>query len=357
MTSVMKPDDWIRDPVFQLNLLVWMAKEQPKEAYCVRPVFHETGFEWMAIEQPFRFPVETAKRIEQINEGDEIRIHSHPEPELVLKRNRDQSALYFEAKKNSFDIASSNSSQARGHLVATGPPFAEVYAPLERALLIYVVPDEATDAMRACITKLSDQLRTANMLPGDSSVDGLSASGTAIHYHFDFPSRDALEIKVPRIAIMENLAEATDPSPLLLIYSDEDCPDDDRRGYYRRVIQNQAIATLLCELHRVNVGESITLTAARILELTTQGAFGFLGSERRKKMELLLKINVFNKIAEHWKTRSPDAVKVQGKELTVNFTSDAFQADFLDWLERSKAVFGDEAPKGPDIEQMDLPLA
>ncbi|MBN8458577.1 MAG: hypothetical protein J0M04_12135 [Verrucomicrobia bacterium] len=352
----MKPDDWIRDPVFQLNLLVWMSKEQPEEAYCVRPVFHAAGFEWMAIEQPFRFPVETAKRIEQINETEDFRIHPHPEPELVLKRSRDHSALYFEAKKNSFGVASSASSQARGHLVAVGPAFAEVNAPLERALLIYLVPDETTDAMRACLSELTDQLRTASLDPGDSAVDGLSASGTAIHYHLDYASRDALEIKVPRIAIMENLAEATDPSPLLLVYSDEDCPVDERRGYYRRVIQNQAIATLLCELHRVNVGESITLTAARILEITTQGAFGFLGSERRKKMELLLKINVFNKIAEYWKSRSPEAVKVQGKELTVSFPSDTLQADFLDWLERSKAVFRDEAPKGPDSEQMDLPL-
>lgn len=352
----MKPDDWIRDSVFQLNLLVWMSKEQPEEAYCVRPVFHVAGFEWMAIEQPFRLPVETAKRIEQINEDGAIRIHSHPEPELVLKRNRDQSALYFEAKKSSFDIASSNSSQARGHLVATGPAFAEVNAPLERALLIYVVPEDATDAMRPCLNALSDQLRTLDLVPGDWAVDGLAADAVAIHYHFDAKSRMIIGIDGSPIPIIENISPETDPSPLLLIYSDEDCPDDERRGYYRRVIQNQAIATLLCELHRVNVGDSITLTAARILELTTQGAFSFLGAERRKKMELLLKINVFNKIAEHWKSRSPDAINVQGKELTVTFTSDALQADFLDWLERSKAVFGDEAPKGPDIEQMDLPL-
>ena len=352
----MKPEDWIRDPVFQLNLLVWMSKEQPKEAYCVRPVFHEAGFDWMAIEQPFRFPVETAKLIEQINEKGEMRIHSHPEPELVVKRSRDQSALYFEAKKNSFDVGSSNSSQARGHLAATGPAFAEVNAPLERALLVYVVPNEASDPMRACLQELALQLRSVALSPGDSAVDGLAAEDAAIHYHFDVPSRGVLGIVESRILIIANIAEDTDPSPLLLIYSDEDCPDDERRGYYRHVIQNQAIATMLCELHRVNVGESITLSAARILELTTQGAFNFLGTERRKKMELLLKVNVFNKIAEHWKSRTPDGVKVHGKELTVNFQNESFQSDFLDWLERSKAVFGDEVPKGPDIEQMDFEL-
>jgi hypothetical protein len=67
--------------------------------------------DWMAIEQPFRFPVETAKLIEQINEKGDIRIHSHPEPELVVKRSRDQSALYFEAKAiRSLEVASLQSS-------------------------------------------------------------------------------------------------------------------------------------------------------------------------------------------------------------------------------------------------------
>lgn len=352
----MKPDDWIRDPVFQLNLLVWMSKEQPQEACCVRPLFHEAGFEWMAIEQPFRFPVETAKFIDEINEKGEIRIHPHPEPELVVKRSRDQAALYFEAKSNSFGAGSSTSSQGRGHLVATGPVFAEVYAPLEQALLVYVVPKDVSVPMRECLQDLALQLRDFGLTPGDAAVDGLAVADAAIHYCFDAPSRDVLGIGESRIPIMENIAEDTDPSPLLLIYSDEDCPDDERRGYYRHVIQNQAIATMLCELHRLNVGESITLSAARILELTTQGAFNFLGSERRKKMERLLKVNVFKKIEEHWKSRSPDAVKVQGKELTVSFQSDSFQSDFLDWLERSKAVFGDEAIKGPDIEQMSFDL-
>jgi len=348
----MKPEDWIRDPVFQLNLLVWMSKEQPKEAYCVRPVFHEAGFDWMAIEQPIRFPVETAKLIEQINEKGDIRIHSHPEPELVVKRSRDQSALYFEAKSNSFGVASSTSHQGRGHLVATGSVFREVNAPLERALLVYVVPNEVSDPMRACLQELALQLRSVALSPGDSAVDGLTAEDAAIHYHFDVLSRGMLGISESRIALVENIAEDTDPSPLLLIYSNEDCPDDERRGYYRHVIQNQAIATMLCEFHRLDIGESITLSAARVLELTTQGAFNFLGHERRKKMELLLKVNVFNKIAEHWRSRAPEAIKVQGKELTVCFPSDSFQSDFLDWLERSKGLFEDIKPKGPDIEQM-----
>ena len=40
----MKTEALLRDPVFQLNLLIWMAKEQPANSYRVRPLFFENGF-------------------------------------------------------------------------------------------------------------------------------------------------------------------------------------------------------------------------------------------------------------------------------------------------------------------------
>lgn len=354
--SAMKADEWIRDPVFQLNLLVWMSKEQPEGAYCVRPIFNRAGFEWMAIETPFPFPIETVKRIAELIESGKLRVHANPEPELVLKRGRDRKALYFEAKANSHGADSSTASQARGHLLAVGPVFSEVSAPLEKALLVYVLPNESSSLMRECLQELSDQLRIVDLIPGDSCVDGLSAGDTAIHYHFDGMSRELLGIADPSIEVIRDIEPNTDPSPLLLIYTDEDCPNQERQGHYRKVLQNQCIATLLCELHRLDVGQPVTLTAARILELTTQGAFQFLGQERRKRMELLLKVNVFNRIGDHWKDRVPDAIKVQGKELTVLFPSEVFREDFLDWLERGRTVFSDDAPSGTAIEQMDLGL-
>ena len=54
----MNPNDAIHDPVFQLNLLVWMAKDQPAEGFRVRPVFSKYGFQLHYIEQPFPFPTE-----------------------------------------------------------------------------------------------------------------------------------------------------------------------------------------------------------------------------------------------------------------------------------------------------------
>lgn len=41
----MKAEDLIHDPVFQLNLLVWAAKDQPdNEAAVVTPLFSRRGY-------------------------------------------------------------------------------------------------------------------------------------------------------------------------------------------------------------------------------------------------------------------------------------------------------------------------
>ena len=139
----MNPNDAIHDPVFQLNLLVWMAKDQPAEGFRVRPVFSKYGFQLHYIEQPFPFPTELRGAIEEIATAKKLKIKLHPEPELTVQRPTDGQAIYFEAKAHGFSSSSSNSEQARGHLLACGPAFAEVYKPLTKALLDYVVP--ATD--------------------------------------------------------------------------------------------------------------------------------------------------------------------------------------------------------------------
>lgn len=352
----MKAEEWIRDPVFQLNLLIWMAMDQPKDGYCVRPFFHEHGFAWLAVEQPFQFPVETAKLIEQVIEQRGLQIHRHPEPELVLKREDDRFALYFEAKANSFGSASDTSDQARGHLLATGSAFAEVMSPLEKALLAYVVPHSAGAAMAACLKELHTQLIEAKLEPGEHSVCGLGISQTDLAYHLDSASQVALKTTESMVIVMGGLSDDTDPSPLMLVYSDQDCPDTERRGYYRRVLQNQVVANLLCDLHRAPVTMPVVKSASEILETTSQGVFSFLGRERKKGMERLVRENVFRKIHDYWKDRVSDLVQIQGKTLILDFKDEPRKSSFLDWLEGRRIGFEDSKPVGDELDQMNLPL-
>ena len=46
----MKAEALLCDPGFQLNLLLWMTREQPDNAYLVRPLFRELGFDLLYID-------------------------------------------------------------------------------------------------------------------------------------------------------------------------------------------------------------------------------------------------------------------------------------------------------------------
>ena len=228
----MKTDALLRDPVFQLNLLVWMAKDQPSSGYRVRPFFFENGFRLVYIEQPFAFPDATARAID----ASGLQITKTPEPETILGRAADQKALYFEAKANSFGTNSSNSPQARGHLLACGPAFAETLKPLESALLCYVVPQDRCALMAECLSSLSTELRSATLAPGEHSVHGLGVNGTDLIYSWDQKFKQHGGVGLDSIAVLHELQDDTDPSPLLLVFTDEDCPNQERSGFYRRAL-------------------------------------------------------------------------------------------------------------------------
>src|SRR2546425_5240139 len=206
----------IRDPVFQLNLLLWMAKEQPPQGYVVRPLFFEYGFGFIYIENPFKFPQETLAAIESSSQN----ISKEPEPELLLGRRVDNIALYFEAKADSFSTASTNAKQARGHLLAVGPAFAEVMTPYRSCLLCYVIPEEKCELMRECLTDLSTELLKERLQPGPHSSHGLAVRGQDLHYSWDDVFRQYVGVGTNSSIVMSGLKEDTDPSPLFIIYTD-----------------------------------------------------------------------------------------------------------------------------------------
>lgn len=337
----MKTDALLRDPVFQLNLLVWMAKDQPSTGYRVRPFFFENGFRLVYIEQPFAFPDATAKAID----GSGLQIKKTPEPETILGRPADQKALYFEAKANSFGMDSSNSTQARGHLLACGPAFAETLKPLERALLCYVVPQDGCDRMAECLVSLSTELRSATLAPGEHSVHGLGVSGMDLIYSWDQKFKQHAGVNGDSVAAIHELQDDTDPSPLLLVFTEEDCPNQERAGFYRRVLINQVVAKLVCDLNLQQPEKPYVTTARDLLWQTTDGILDYVGRERQTNMARIVRQNVFNRIADFWRGKQFSPVKFEADRLEITFKDRGIKADFMDWLEDAKkTAFSDQLP-------------
>jgi hypothetical protein len=337
----MKSEALLRDPVFQLNLLIWMAKEQPSTGYRVRPLFFEHDFRLVYIEQPFAFPDATARAIDNAP----LSISKAPEPEIILRRDTDKKALYFEAKADSFSPDSSNSKQARGHLLACGPAFAETLKPLERALLCYVVPKDCCPPMSQCLSDLTTALTAAALVPGEHSVHGLAVSGQDLIYSWDDKFKQHCGIAVDSVAVLHELRDDTDPGPLLLVFTDEDCPNPERSGFYRKVLIDQVIAKLVCDLNLLQPGQIRAVTARDLLAQTTDGILDYVGRERQKSMIRIVRQNVFARIASFWIGKPFSPVKVDGDRLEITFKDSLAKSEFMDWLEDPKrTAFTDQLP-------------
>lgn len=351
----MKTEALLRDPVFQLNLMLWMAKEQPPADYRVRPLFYNWGFEIIYVEQPFAFPEETVKAIN----GSALDIGMPPEPDLILGRSRDNKALYFEAKANSFGIASTNSKQARAHLIASGPVFGEVLSPLNACLLCYVVPDGACEPMSQCLATLAYELQDKGLKPGAFSCHGLAVNETRIVYSWDSAFKIHVNITNNALPVLDDVTDDTDPTPLLLVFSEEDCSNIEMRNFYRRVVIDQVRACLLCDLHSVPLEEKHETSPDSLLEKTTDGIFQYLGRERQKKLRRLIRENIFKKIADYWKERQ-SGVTLVGDYLAVIWRSAEEKDDFLDWIEDRRTHFdaGKPPAEKPCMDSLfDLPDA
>jgi len=338
----MKTEALLRDPVFQLNLLLWMAKEQPSNDCRVRPLFYDWGFEIIYIEQPFAFPEEAVRAMKD----SALDISIPPEPELILGRKSDNKALYFEAKANSFGIASTNSRQARAHLIASGPVFGEVLSPLNACLLCYVVPGGARELMFQCLTALADELQNKGLKPGPFSCHGLTVNEKRIVYSWDSVFKAHVGATDDVASVLDDVAEDTDPAPLLLVFSDEDCGDVEMRDFYRQAVLDQVRACLLCDLHSHALGEKYATSPDRLLAKTTDGIFQYLGRERQKSLRRLVRENIFKKIADYWKERQ-SGVTLVDDQLAVTWSGAGEKDDFLNWIEDRRMHFDAGNPPIP----------
>ncbi len=333
----MKLDALIRDPIFQLNLLLWMARDQPAQAPRVTPLFHRWGYQFLMVENPVPLPPNTVAAVEK--SGLDVTVN--PEPEMILGHPARAHALYMEAKKESFSAQSSTAKQARGHLLAAGAAFKEIVTPYQTARLCYVLPEDRRALMEVCLEELKSELRAKQLVPAETSTHGLEASADGVAYVWDGPFAALVGTNTTRELILQAEGNDTDPSPLLLVYSAEDYSGD-RPDYAREAMIKQVWALLLCDVQGSESGSPFQSKADAILTRTTDGIFNYLSRERQKSLCRIVTERLFAPIRNYWNkedTKRDDLqVALNGSVLTVNLRDDLAKSNFTDWLEEAKKL-------------------
>ena len=353
----MKLDALIRDPIFQLNILLWMARDQPENAARVRPLFHRWGYRFLMVETPMPLPPALVAAVESSG----LSVSLNPEPEMILGHAERKDALYLEAKKESFSPASTTAKQARGHLLAAGAAFKDIVTPYESALLCYVLPEERRNLMDSCLAELKRELSAHRLGAAETTVHGLEAGAAGISYVWADEFAALVGADTRRALVLPTEGDETDPSPLLLVYSAEDYAGGDRPDYAREAMLKQVWAQLLCEVQVGEVGTDAALAvkADTLLTRTTDGVFNFLGRERQKSLCRLVTERFFAPIRDHWKKTESEhddlRVTLNGSVLTVTLRDELAKSNFTDWLEDTRKVRLDFSPLGRE-EQTELSL-
>jgi len=337
----MSLQELIRNPGYQLNLLLWMAKDQPevteKDMGLVSPFFHKLGFEYQWIENPFPLTDDIRLQVNDLPKDSPVRISLAPEPDLVLKRNRDGKGIYLEAKA-SLAATCEKDKQTRGHLLANGPAFAEVLKPLTESLLCYVLPESDRDAMRQKLDVLTQELAGMGFRPGKSSVHGFSVEGNKIVYHWDAPFAQHVGNlgRKRQEAIFTALEDGNEPIHLLLVYSIEDYPRQEYCDYYREAFLRRVQQALICDMRQGTeaIDGGYVLITDTLLMHATDKVFNYLGKKRQRELRHLVRANFFCRIEGHYKGKNPEMLRREDGRLIFLFGSVAEREEFIDWLER-----------------------
>jgi hypothetical protein len=199
--------------------------------------------------------------------------------------------------------------------------------------------------MAECLASLSTELRAATLTPGEHSVHGLSVSHEDLIYSWDDQFKQHAGISDDSVAVLRGLQDDTDPSPLLLVFTDEDCPNVERSGFYRKVLIDQVVARLVCDLNLLPHEKTYTTTAHDLLRRTTDRIVDYMGRERQTSMIRIVRQNVFNRVADSWRGKPFSPVKLEADVLGITFKDQGIKGEFMDWLEDSKrTTFTDHLP-------------
>ncbi|MEW6667904.1 MAG: hypothetical protein AB1512_22060 [Thermodesulfobacteriota bacterium] len=272
MTS--RIEDIIRDPLFQLNVLLWLAQPQhPWAQPEIDPLFFEVGFTVHAIAPLLAPPPDLLLACRQRGIGVQDRVR----PDVVLVGQQGKQFAFVECKANSFGVASSTANQARTLLLLAGPRSAEVLGFAAGRTLDSIpglfLPEEHRFPMAQTLDQLNASLISQGLPAGDFSVVGLGADEERIYLQLDKKGAEFFSLLPGPLELMRLEAD-TDPRPLYFIPFDPDLDQTpDEKAFCKRVLLERLQGGLIALVGRAHPPFNLSVNLQRLLNDATFGTF------------------------------------------------------------------------------------
>lgn len=208
-------DQLCGDPLFQLNLAIWLSQSKP--GFAVKPVFYENGFSIYSIGPHLPIPPDIRLKLNELK----IDYQDSAMPDMVLANDDGTKICFLECKKSSFGVESSTARQAKTLLVISGPAAAEVLAiglrNHSRGILAYLTRYDQINALQVTLESLVKELENIKIETGESGCFGIGYNKESITIRYPEHLKKILDLKENSPVEVLLIEEGTDPRPLYFI--------------------------------------------------------------------------------------------------------------------------------------------
>ncbi|HXF05946.1 MAG TPA: hypothetical protein VNM72_11100 [Blastocatellia bacterium] len=271
MTSI--PNELIKDPLFQLNALPWLAQPLPDENE-ISPLLYKQGFTVYAI-APLLGPPPDLRLVAQ---EARISMQERVRPDVVLTHEGDRKFGFIECKASAFGPTSSPAEQARSLLVVAGPRAAEVLGlssgQVLASLLGFVMPENDREPLTQTLARLCEELDKNGLPAGQFSILGLVLTDTDISIMINDLGSTFFALSPGANPFMKREPD-TDPRPLYFIPYDPDVAQSEQeRMLCKRVLFERMQSTIIAAVGRANPPTELSLESQKVLNDAMFGMYG-----------------------------------------------------------------------------------
>ncbi len=251
--------DLLSDPLFQLNLLLWLAQPLPKKN-SITPLLFQRGFSVYAIAPALGVPQDVVLDAQ----AAQVRVQASGRPDVILTHEQNRKFAFIECKAASFGPLAKAAEQAGAFLLMAGERTAEVLgldaSQVRDSILGYVVPLPQQAALETTLTTLTRKLSECGLPAGRATVLGLQATPQELAVSFDAAGSTFFSLSPGNHAVMKLEAD-TDPRPLYFIPYDPDIAQTpEERSWCKRVLFERIHSTILVDVGRASPPASLCCT-------------------------------------------------------------------------------------------------
>jgi len=271
-----------KDPLFQLNLAIWLSQPQPFSEFYVYPLFYKNNLNIYSIGPALALPFDIRLAVSKKISCQEI-----VRPDLIFEKSGKKKLCILECKSSSFGLESSNIKQAITLLLISGPIISEVLAIGKRGenecMLCYLIGPDNRKLMESTLNSLKQELDKVKMESGNFGCFEVKPTPTAIILEYSENIKKFFNLMEDSPVEIIKIEKDTDPRPLYLFPYDPNIQTKEEQELSRRILFERILGHIISEIGGADIPTSIIFTTEKLLNAATFGLYNIWEDKEAKK--------------------------------------------------------------------------